>query len=103
MGQRDAVRHAEQHARGLREHAAHPSNIELAGWPRDIDQFAWLRERHIADCVRRFGDTDSAVGAWNIKYLDNLWRPITAIHDCSGWNSFFTTCDPTWTSTIVTP
>lgn len=48
-------------------------------------------------------EADSAVGAWNIKYLDNLWRPITAIRDCGGWSSFFTTCDPSWTSTIATP
>ena len=48
-------------------------------------------------------ETDSAIGAWNIKYLDNLWRPITAIRDCSGWSSSFTTCDPSWTSTIATP
>jgi hypothetical protein len=48
-------------------------------------------------------ETDDGIGAWDIKYQENLWRPITAIRDCSGWNAFFTTCDPTWQSEIATP
>lgn len=46
---------------------------------------------------------DAGIGTWDIKYQENLWRPITAIHDCSGWNGFFTTCDPDWGSVIATP
>jgi hypothetical protein len=46
---------------------------------------------------------DAGIAAWDVKYQDNLWRPVTAIHDCSGWNPNFTTCDPTWTSLIATP
>jgi hypothetical protein len=38
-----------------------------------------------------------------VKYQDLLWRPVTAIRDCSNWNPNFTTCDPTWTSLIATP
>jgi hypothetical protein len=46
---------------------------------------------------------DAGIGAWDIKYQYNLWRPITAIQDCSNWNPNFTTCDPSWTSLIATP
>jgi len=46
---------------------------------------------------------DAGIGAWGIKYQENLWRPITAIHDCNNWNGFFTTCDPKWKSVIATP
>ena len=47
--------------------------------------------------------TDAGIAAWGVKYRDTVWRPVTAINDCSGWNSAFTTCDPTWTSLIATP
>jgi hypothetical protein len=46
---------------------------------------------------------DAGIGAWAVKYQDNLWRPITAVHDCSDWSAFFTTCDATWSSLINTP
>ncbi len=53
---------------------------------------------------------DAGIAAWEVKYdppgaSAPLWRPITAINDCSDWNPYFTTCDPTgqWTSLIATP
>ncbi len=48
-------------------------------------------------------ENDAGIGAWDVKYQENLWRPVTAIHDCSLWNPSFTTCDPSWTSVIATP
>jgi hypothetical protein len=48
-------------------------------------------------------EADAGIAAWDLKYKVNLWRPITAIHDCSDWNSQFTTCDATWSSLIATP
>jgi hypothetical protein len=48
-------------------------------------------------------EADAGIGAWDVKYKAILWRPITAIHDCSKWNAFFTTCDPAWASLIATP
>ncbi len=55
--------------------------------------------------------TDAGITAWQAKYTYNLWRPITAINDCSNWSSNFTTCDnasvisdgKNWTSVIATP
>ena len=47
---------------------------------------------------------DAGIAAWGLKYQDNLWRPATAIRDCSDWSAgAFTTCDPTWSSIIATP
>jgi hypothetical protein len=52
-------------------------------------------------------EADAAIAAWQTKYLPfpdgTLWRPITAIQDCSGWNTDFTTCDTNWESLIATP
>ncbi len=45
---------------------------------------------------------DAGITAWEAKYDNNLWRPIAAINDCSGWNSGFT-CDSGWSSVIATP
>jgi hypothetical protein len=47
--------------------------------------------------------TNAGIGAWAIKYDYNSWRPVTAIRDCAAWSLNFTTCDPTWSSLIVTP
>ena len=46
--------------------------------------------------------TDAGITAWQAKYTYDLWRPVAAINDCSGWNSDFT-CDTGWTSVIATP
>ncbi len=46
---------------------------------------------------------DAGIATWEVKYQDNLWRPITAIQNCSGWSPNFSTCDPTWSSLIATP
>lgn len=49
-------------------------------------------------------ENDAGIAAWNQKYTYNLWRPITAIQDCSDWsNGAFTTCDAAWSSLIATP
>jgi hypothetical protein len=48
-------------------------------------------------------ENDAGIAAWAVKYQYNLWRPVTAINDCSSWNANFTTCDPGWASLIATP
>jgi hypothetical protein len=45
----------------------------------------------------------AGIGAWAIKYQDFAWRPVTAIQDCNSWNSYFASCDPTWSSLIALP
>src|SRR5271165_6368285 len=46
---------------------------------------------------------DAGIGAWAIKYQDVAWRPMTAIQFSPGWNPYFTTFDPTWSSLIALP
>lgn len=47
--------------------------------------------------------SDAGSATWAVKYKYNLWRPVTAIHDCNDWNPYFTTCDAAWSSLINTP
>ncbi len=46
---------------------------------------------------------NAGIAAWQIKYQVALWRPVTAINNCSNWSPNFTTCDHGWTSLIATP
>lgn len=57
-------------------------------------------------------ENNAGIAAWDIKYANNLWRPVTAIKDCDSggtaagtvtWNGYFTTCDTSWSSLIATP
>ncbi len=55
-------------------------------------------------------ENDAGIATWGVKYTYNLWRPVTAIRSCAGgteggvtWNPYFTSCDSTWSSLIVTP
>jgi len=45
----------------------------------------------------------AGIGAWEIKYQDVAWRPVTAVQSSSPWNSYFTASDPTWQSLIALP
>ena len=47
--------------------------------------------------------SDAGSAVWALKYTYNLWRPVDAIRDCSGWNPSFTTCNPAWSSLISLP
>ncbi len=50
--------------------------------------------------------SDAGSATWTVKYIYNLWRPVTAIHDCNDWNPWFTAldaCDAAWSSLINTP
>ena len=66
------------------------------------EQLGELQQARLTALVG-IAEADAGVGAWDVKYKALLWRPITAIHDCSDWNAFFTTCDPAWGSLIATP
>jgi hypothetical protein len=66
------------------------------------EQLGELQQARLTALVG-IAEADAGTGAWDVKYKALLWRPITAIHDCSNWNAFFTTCDPAWASLIATP
>jgi hypothetical protein len=46
---------------------------------------------------------DAAICAWDCKYADNLWRPITAIRAADTDGNSATSADPTWTPLLATP
>jgi len=40
---------------------------------------------------------DSGIAAWDVKYRDNFWRPVTGIRQADTDGNPDTTADPTWT------
>jgi hypothetical protein len=46
---------------------------------------------------------DAAISAWDAKYEDNLWRPISAIRNADLDGNADTAQDSTWTPLLVTP
>jgi membrane-associated phospholipid phosphatase len=48
-------------------------------------------------------EADAGIVAWDAKYADNVWRPITAIRNADQDGNPQTTADPTWTPLLVTP
>lgn len=40
---------------------------------------------------------DAGIAAWNCKFTDNFWRPITAIRDAANDGNPATVADPNWT------
>src|SRR5207244_2406446 len=39
---------------------------------------------------------DAGIAAWDCKFVDNLWRPVTAIHAADSDGNPDTIADPTW-------
>jgi membrane-associated phospholipid phosphatase len=48
-------------------------------------------------------DADAAIVAWETKYTDNFWRPISGIRNAELDGNPDTLADPTWTPLITTP
>jgi membrane-associated phospholipid phosphatase len=46
---------------------------------------------------------DAAIVAWDAKYAENFWRPITGIRNAELDGNDHTLADPTWTPLIPTP
>ena len=46
---------------------------------------------------------DAAICAWDCKYADNLWRPITAIRAADTDGNSATSADLAWTPLLATP
>src|SRR5207249_7315664 len=46
---------------------------------------------------------DAAICAWDAKYMDNFWRPVTAIRNADTDDNADTLQDTTWTPLLVTP
>jgi membrane-associated phospholipid phosphatase len=46
---------------------------------------------------------DAGIVAWDCKYADSFWRPVTAIRAADTDGNPQTTADPTWTRLLPTP
>ena len=46
---------------------------------------------------------DGYVGSFETKYLNNYWRPVTAIREADSDGNPNTSADPTWTPLVPTP
>ena len=46
---------------------------------------------------------DAAIVAWDAKYTDDFWRPITAIQNGETDDNDLTVADPTWQPFLITP
>jgi membrane-associated phospholipid phosphatase len=46
---------------------------------------------------------DAAICAWECKYVDDFWRPVTAIRAADTDSNAATEADPAWTPLITTP
>jgi len=101
---------------GKRRRSAGRAVLERSGrylppghWLQIADTIAVQEELDLLQTARATATVGLAVGtagigAWAIKYQDVAWRPVTAIQfSPTGWNQYFTTSDPTWSSLIALP
>ena len=49
------------------------------------------------------GMTDGYIGTFQEKYVDNFWRPVTAIHEAATDGNWRTEPDPNWQPLVQTP
>jgi membrane-associated phospholipid phosphatase len=78
-------------------------------WNKIAEGVSAARGLSLVDDARLFAllniaTADALIAAWDAKYTDNFWRPVTAIR-YAGDSSInpATVSDPTWTPLIVTP
>ena len=67
-----------------------------------------IGETEIVDRARLFAAlntslADAAIAAWDAKYAEDFWRPVTAIHGADGDGNELTVQDLEWEPLLVTP
>ena len=78
-------------------------------WEEIAEHVSLQRHMSLAQNAHLFatlsiGLADAAICCWNTKYVDNLWRPVTAIRDSRASQiNPATTFDPNWTPLWKTP
>ena len=77
-------------------------------WNAIADQAAEAQGYSLAATAQLLGElniamADSAMAAWNVKYTDNTWRPITAIQNANSIGNSAITQDPSWQPLLITP
>ena len=77
-------------------------------WNVIARQVALQRATTLAQNARLFAllniaEADAAICAWDAKYADNFWRPITAIRAAGTDGNPATDPDPAWAPLLTTP
>jgi hypothetical protein len=77
-------------------------------WNEIADKIATNRSLNMLDRARMFGAmnvamADAGIAAWNCKYDQNFWRPITAIQNADQDGNTLTQVDPAWQPLLETP
>lgn len=77
-------------------------------WNEIAQTIAGIKGNTFEDNIRLFallnmGTADSAINAWDCKYVYDLWRPITAIWEADLDGNPSTSPDPDWLPLLTTP
>jgi membrane-associated phospholipid phosphatase len=77
-------------------------------WNQITENVSLAKGLSLAENARLFlllnvAEADAGICAWDCKYADDTWRPVTAIRNADQDNNSATTADPTWTPLIATP
>jgi hypothetical protein len=78
-------------------------------WNEIAEHVSLQRGLGLAQNARLFGLlnaglADAAIDCWNVKYVDNFWRPVTAINDARASDiNAATSSDPNWKPLWSTP
>ena len=77
-------------------------------WDQIAQQIALQQGNSLSANARLFAElnvalADAGITAWNTKYADAFWRPVTAIQQADLDGNALTTADPTWSSFLITP
>lgn len=77
-------------------------------WNKISEEISLIRGNSLLEDARLFallniGLADAGIAAWDAKYVDNFWRPLTAIRQADIDNNPETNADPNWEPLLVTP
>lgn len=68
-----------------------------------VDRGNTLSENTRLFALISMAQADGAILCWEVKYLYNLWRPVTAIQRADEDGNPLTEADPTWTQFLPSP
>ncbi|MBL9138074.1 MAG: phosphatase PAP2 family protein [Verrucomicrobiales bacterium] len=80
-----------------------PGHWHLIATTIAIDQGNTLEENARLFALLSLAQADGAILCWEVKFLYNLWRPVTAIQRADEDNNPLTEADPTWTQFLPSP
>jgi len=80
-----------------------PGHWNLIAEGVSLTQGNTLSENACLFALLNIAEADAGIAAWDAKYEDNFWRPITAIQQADTDGNPDTIVDPNWTPLLTTP